>query len=99
MTNEEYIFPKDNWYIEITDDNRELVNNCKIKQKWNRDLFEYLQYTYVSFDGSGWGKSIPKGISITTSQFKEYVLNEKEEIIISEDLSYLEELLNKLNIK
>ena len=29
---EEYVFPHNNWYLKIDDDNRELVNNWRINK-------------------------------------------------------------------
>lgn len=50
-----YIFPENNWYIEITDDNRKVVNDWKIKQQYNDDLFENLDYKYVNCGSGGRG--------------------------------------------
>jgi hypothetical protein len=47
-----FILPK-YWYVEIPNDleNKTLLNNWKIKQKFNHDLFKYPCYTYVRFEG------------------------------------------------
>lgn len=52
MVEEDFVLPQ-YWYIEITDDNRKIVNDWKIKQEYNNDLFENLQYRYVYYDGGG----------------------------------------------
>ena len=96
---EEYVFPENNWYIEITDQNIELINNWKIQQKWNKDIYKN-NYKYVYYDGVGRrGRKLAGGWEITTSQFKQYVLNINEESVLIEDYTYMIELLNKLNIK
>jgi hypothetical protein len=77
---EEYKFPENNWYIEITDDNRKTVNDWKVKQEYNDDLFKDLEYTYVESHGGGNydNKNLIKrgAIEITTEQFKQYVFKE-----------------------
>ena len=96
-------FPKDNWYLKIDDENRELVNN------WRINIIKYstvpCAYPYIDWMGSGWmGSSIWRAedgsgwfgmVLITTEQFKKYVLLEKEQ----ENYNYLIPFLKKLNIK
>jgi hypothetical protein len=88
-------FPHNNWYIEVTDKNRHIINPWKIKQKYNLDLFENLDRKYVDWEGSGSGRSE----RISTEDFIKYVLTEEPVKTKSEDMSYLVSLLNKLNIK
>jgi hypothetical protein len=93
---EEYVFPENNWYIKITDENREVLNNWKIKQTWSDSLYAGYTYDYVYSDGRGgpgWG-----GVEITFDQFKKYVLKEEESQPISENLDYLIPLFKELNI-
>lgn len=98
MTKQE--FPHENWYIEITDDNRKIVNDWKIKQKYSNNLFDNLHYKYVNWNGewaggrSGWWLAL--GFEITTEQFIEYILKQPLE---EPSYSYLTPLLKKLNVK
>lgn len=93
--NDDYIFPENNWYIEITNNNRKLLNDWKIQQQWCNDLFTYTSYKFVANDGAGFTDlKCNRRIKITIDQFEEYVLNIK-----NENYNYLIELLNKLNIK
>jgi len=95
-------FPIGTWYLKIDDENRDIVNN------WRINIIKYSErpckYKYISENGIGDDIGPNDGFNtaeITTSQFKEYVLNIKEEPIpiINEDLTYLKDMLNKLNIK
>lgn len=95
MTKQE--FPHENWYIEITDDNRKIVNDWKIKQKYSSNLFDNLHYKYVNWNGRV-GRSVGMGLGfeITTEQFIEYILKQPLE---EPSYSYLTPLLKKLNVK
>lgn len=98
---EEYKFPENNWYIEIDDDNIKIVNNWKRKQEWSRSLLR-ARKKYVDFDGNS-GDNLTKErilkTKITTEQFKQYVLKEPyKEQIITQDYSYLVQILNKLGL-
>lgn len=98
MTKQE--FPHENWYIEITDDNRKIVNDWKIKQKYSNNLFDNLHYKYVNWNGAavrgGRGVGVVGGFEITTEQFIEYILKQPLE---EPSYSYLTPLLKKLNVK
>lgn len=50
---EEYKFPENNWYIEITDDNKELLNSWKIKQQYNKPIGRYGNIKYINYWGGG----------------------------------------------
>lgn len=90
---EEYIFPENNWYIEVTDENRQLINDWKINQSYNNDLFQNLDYKYVYYDGSGGTRlSWRKKVVINIDQFKQCVL--KQPVSNNENDNY--ESLNKL---
>jgi hypothetical protein len=73
-----YIFPENNWYIEITDDNKKIVNDWKIQQEWKQDLYT-VEKKYVDFNGNS-GIEITnrrsKLTQITTDEFIQYVLKE-----------------------
>jgi hypothetical protein len=75
---EKYKFPENNWYIEIDDDNRELVNNWKIKTIYNQNLIQYPDLKYVDLDGCGLNTEIEAlgKYKITTEQFRQYVLKQ-----------------------
>lgn len=75
---DEFVLPED-WYVEIPNDlkNKILLNNWKIKQKYNNDLFENPQYKYVQYEGAGWRWfDVMAGCLITFDQFKQYVLKQ-----------------------
>jgi hypothetical protein len=96
----EYVFPENNWYIEITDENREVLNNWKIKQNYSDSLYNNPQYKYVYCDGLE-ADVVGGGLffEITFDQFKKYVLKEEQiSTIVNEDLSYLISLFKELNI-
>lgn len=97
--NKEHVFPYNNWYIEITDENRRIVNDWKIKQEYNDDLFENLNYKYVYCDGS----RLPAGcfsvvLLITTDQFKQYVLNQTSKSTEINDNEHLVRLLKEISL-
>lgn len=100
---EEYKFPENNWYIEIDNDNIEIVNNWKIKQPYDNDLYKFPKIKLVDFNGVGVeeGESIEttkrRCIQITTEQFKQYVL--KTKVKCFKDYKYLEPLFKQLCIK
>ena len=99
---EEYKFPHNNWYLEFTEEERPIVDN------WRINIIKYSDKpcpdNFIDYGGrtslfvSGWEI---KEVKITFSQFKEYVLNIKEEPIINEpqDYSYLISILTQLNNK
>ncbi len=102
--NTDFVLPE-KWYIEITDDNREIVNNWKIRQQFNESLLNNLNYKYVDCNGrvdylgprrdSGWF------CLITTEQFIEHVLHQSISKSESkkENLDYLIPIFKELNIK
>ena len=99
-----FILPE-KWYIKITDDNREIVNNWKVKQQYNKSLLDNLSYKYVDQDGwvvAPWEVGRLDGYALlTTDQFIEHVLHQKINKSESkeENLDYLISLFNNLNIK
>jgi hypothetical protein len=99
---EEYVFPKNNWYIEITDENKEVLNDWRIKQNYSDSLYNNPQYKYVYFDGGAGGSRFEGWdfvFEINFDQFKKYVLKEEQiSIIVNEDLSYLISLFKELDI-
>lgn len=67
----EKTFPYNNWYIEITDENRAIINEWKIQQEYKNDLFLNLQYKYVNWNGLG-GRGARSWL-ITTEEFIQFV--------------------------
>jgi hypothetical protein len=93
---EEYVFPN-NWYIEITDENKEVLNAWKINQFYSKSIDSYdPPIKYINNLGSsacGWGRMVNE---ITFDEFKKYVLG--YEIIkepANQDYTYLIDMLNK----
>jgi hypothetical protein len=95
--NKEYVFPENNWYLKIDDENRDLVNNWRINII--KCSTKPCQYTYINWRGEGewWAE-----VEITTSQFKKYVLGIDSSPIIEEDededYNYLISFLEKINM-
>lgn len=92
------------WFIEVNNENREIINNWKINQPFNKDLFQNRQFNFVCNSGSGYISKdvLTSKTEITTKQFKKYVLGieiDTKNEIITEDLDYLKDFLTKLNIK
>jgi hypothetical protein len=99
---EEYVFPENNWQIEITDENKEVLNAWKIKQiNYNTPIdsynpsIKYINYLgeAVWWPGGSWGNL---WCLITFDEFKKYVLG--YEIIkepANQDYTYLIDMLNK----
>lgn len=104
MNDSNFLLPE-KWYIEITDDNREIVNNWKVKQQYNNNLLDNLFYKYVDCEAAGWVVRVDELRSsytlITTEQFIEHVLHQKINKTESkeENLDYLISLFKNLNIK
>ena len=50
-----FVFPENNWYIKITDENKELLNNWKIKQQYNTPIDDYNpNIKYIDWLGEEW---------------------------------------------
>lgn len=98
-------FPYNNWYIEIDEENYQIVNDWKKRQKYNNDLSEYdYQVRFVNYLGRGgergrWWVGRGPSQGITTNEFIKYVLLKDIEKPIDNDINYLVEFLSKLNIK
>lgn len=75
------LFPE-KWYIEITDENRHIVNPWKISQYYNDDLFKFNHYKYVKYTGSAAGRERDGSlVEITTEQFEIYVLGKPDKVV------------------
>lgn len=93
MKEKDFILPE-YWYLEITDDNRNIINH------WRKNIIKYsdtdCQYKYIN----NFGRGVGSFFLITFEQFKSHVLKEPVlEIINDENYSYLIDLFKKLNIK
>lgn len=95
---EEYVFPENNWYIEITDKNKEVLNAWKITKEYSTPIDDYLtKINYINYRGGltsqeNWGV----GKLITFEQFQKYVLGYKIiEEDTNQDYTYLIDMLNK----
>lgn len=100
---EEYVFPENNWYIEITDENKEVLNAWKITKEYSTPIDNYLtKINYINYMGSaggggqgGWWR-VPPWNLITFEQFQKYVLGYKIiEENTNQDYTYLIDMLNK----
>lgn len=83
------------WYIKITEDNKELLT------QWRREVFNLtadISSFYCLFEnglGGRWGRWGSVRL-LNTEEFKKYVFNPTTPT--KEDMSYLVNLLKKLNI-
>ena len=101
---EEYVFPN-KWYIEITDENKEVLNAWKINLiDFNSSIdFYNPPIKYINCWGAGipgewpsWGDA-PSYIKITFDEFKKYVLGyEIIEEPANQDYTYLINMLKEI---
>lgn len=97
MNKEEYAFPHNNWYLEFTEEERSIVDN------WRINIIKYstnpCPSNFINYSGAAGLVRLGVFVKITFSQFKEYILNIKEEPIINkqQDYSYLIQILTQLN--
>ena len=93
---EEYVFPENNWYIEITDENKEVLNAWKITTDYSTPIDNYsTKINYINCMGVGLGFSYGWQL-ITFEQFQKYVLGYKIiEENTNQDYTYLIDMLNK----
>lgn len=82
--NDEFVLPTQ-WYIEVTDENRDIINTWKKKQLFTTNLFKNLSIKFVMYNGCGFNdKFNPLNYKnykpITLDQFKKYVLKELPEV-------------------
>jgi len=96
---EEYVFPENNWYIEITDENKEVLNAWKITKEYSTPIDNYLtKINYINYVGGGGisGGGGRRWNLITFEQFQKYVLGYKIiEEDTNQDYTYLIDMLNK----
>ena len=63
------------WYIEVTDENRKMLNKFKL----SKGKIQMIDYDYVCYEGFGWyylNTGLQTYTEITTEQFKQLVLKE-----------------------
>jgi len=100
---EEYVFPN-KWYIEITDENKEVLNAWKINQINHNSSIDsyYPTIKYINCYSMGWVEwpnwgDAPSYIKITFNQFKKYVLGyEIIEEPANQDYTYLINMLKEI---
>lgn len=98
MNYTEKTFPYNNWYMEFTEEERPVVDN------WRINIVKYSSLpcpsNYINWGGKGRGRAELWGcVLITFSDFKKFVLKEQQEIVVSQDYSYLTKLLKKYGIR
>jgi hypothetical protein len=74
----EYKLPEE-WYIEITDENKQILNDWKIQQPFNQPIDSYKSIKYVTQNGGrdlGWLGGFFPYSEITTNEFIQYVLKQ-----------------------
>lgn len=83
MKEEEFVLPK-KWFIRVTNENKKVINDWKVKKYYNDNLFEH-SYLYVKNNGAGEYdfSYVNTYTEITFEQFKKYVL--KEDNIVEEE--------------
>ena len=97
MKEQEFILPE-YWYIEINDENRDLLI------KWRKETFnlddDISKYKYINKLGRACG-GVSVLLLLSTEQFKTHVLklNSLPTIPTIEDYTYSIELFKKLNIQ
>jgi len=74
MKKDTFVLPE-YWRLKITPENKAIINEWKLKQKYNDDLFKYPEYTHVNSDGGGGtSTSFESENFITFEQFQQFVL-------------------------
>lgn len=97
---EEFVLPE-KWCIEVTDENRDILNNYRINIK--KYSITPITYKYMYKDGSGDSFTLFYAKEITFEQFKKYVLKQEtmeKEIIgyeLRKDCEIYLEALNKIS--
>jgi hypothetical protein len=97
MNYTEETFPHNNWYMQFTEEERPVVDNWRInivKYANNPCPSNYINYFAAGGKRFGWA-----GVLITSSDFKQFILKEQEEIVVNQDYSYLTKLLKKYGIR
>lgn len=98
MNYTEETFPYNNWYMEFTEEERPVVDN------WRINIVKYSSNScpsnYINWRARG--RSAVEGcglVLVSFSDFKKFILKEQEEIVVSQDYSYLTKLLKKYGIR
>jgi len=99
-------FPYNNWFIQVTDKNRKLIDDWRIHKLGYSssidNLTSYINYKgESSIYGSRWWRRVglrgeSELVQISTIDFTIYVLGEK--MSKTDDYNYLVDLLKKLKI-
>lgn len=92
-----FVLPE-KWYVKITEENRNQLNDWKVNQEYKDNLFVYKNYGYLAEDGAGIC-TLMMGIPIITfEQFKTHVLKEStmEEIKVGSQFKVSGESANTI---
>ena len=97
MNYTEKTFPYNNWYMQFTEEERPVVDN------WRINIVKYSSNScpsnYINWQG-GEGRNMGAVFCfVSFSDFKKFILKEQEEIVVSQDYSYLTKLLKKYGIR
>ena len=79
MRDDDFVLPE-KWYVEVTTENKNVLNDWKIKQQWPLSLYSF-DYEFIVENGGGYiyEESIKDRVKITFGQFKKYVLKQDVE--------------------
>ena len=82
------------WEIGVNNDNRQMILNWRIESSPNfKDIWSYIDH-----NREGWDHST-QSIQITTEEFKEFVLNNKQSIVEHfNNYNYLIPLLQNIKL-
>ena len=74
VKDDDFVLPE-KWYVEVTTENKNVLNDWKIKQQWPLSLYSF-DYEFIVENGGGYiyEESIKDRVKITFGQFKKYVL-------------------------
>lgn len=76
---DDFVLPE-KWYVEVTTENKNVLNDWKIKQQFPLSLYSF-DYEFIVENGGGYiyEESIKDRVKITFGQFKKYVLKQDVE--------------------
>lgn len=79
MMDDDFVLPE-KWYVEVTTENKSVLNDWKIKQQYPLSLYSF-DYKFIAENGGGYiyEESIKDRVKITFGQFKKYVLKQDVE--------------------
>ena len=97
----------DRWFVEVTEENRSVINDWKINQIYKLSLYDELNCKFVKEDGCGWSSGKPdmllhdsyKSVEISFDFFKERIIKLSDKHNKDEDNNRLIEILKERGIK